>query len=81
MEKSPYEMMYHRVRNLDHLRVYGCLCFAIVLPKGDKFAARAKMVVFIGYSSTQKGYKLYYLDSKILFINRDVTSREHIFPF
>lgn len=79
--KSPYEMMYHRVPNFDHLRVYGCLCFATVLPKGDKFTARAKNVVFIGYSFTQKGYKLYDLDSKIVFINRDVTFREHIFPF
>lgn len=79
--KSPYEMMYQRPPNLDHLRVFGCLCFATTLPRGDKFAARAKRAVFIGYSSTQKGYKLYDLETKTVFISRDVIFRENIFPF
>ncbi|KAH0651790.1 hypothetical protein KY284_031702 [Solanum tuberosum] len=73
--------MHQRTPNLDHLRVFDCLCFATTLPKGDKFAARAKKAVFIGYSSTQKGYKLYDLETKIVFISRDVTFRENIFPF
>ncbi|XP_019236909.1 PREDICTED: uncharacterized protein LOC109217131 [Nicotiana attenuata] len=44
--KSPYEMLYAKPPSLTHLRVIGCLCFASVVPKGDKFAARAKESVF-----------------------------------
>ncbi|KAH0706256.1 hypothetical protein KY289_011332 [Solanum tuberosum] len=51
------------------------------LPRSDRFAARAKKVVLVGYSETQKGYKLYDLEDKIFFVNRDVDFRESIFPF
>ncbi|XP_075082273.1 uncharacterized protein LOC142166803 [Nicotiana tabacum] len=51
------------------------------LPKGDKFAKRARKSVFIGYSEVQKGYRLFDLDTKTIFVSRDVIFREHIFPF
>ncbi|XP_071699595.1 uncharacterized protein [Rutidosis leptorrhynchoides] len=60
--KSPYEIVYGRKLNLNHLRVFGCLCFAKVLNNTDKFASRSEKCVFMGYSNTQKGYKLYGVD-------------------
>lgn len=47
----------------------------------DKFALRAVPSVFMGYSTTTKGYILFDIDRKQFFINRDVTFREHVFPF
>ncbi|XP_049378182.1 uncharacterized protein LOC125842954 [Solanum stenotomum] len=35
----------------------------------------------MGYSETQKGYKLYDLTTKSFFVSRDVQFLEHIFPF
>lgn len=31
--KSPYELLYGTTPALEHLRVFGCFCFASVLPK------------------------------------------------
>ncbi|XP_070056563.1 uncharacterized protein [Nicotiana tomentosiformis] len=39
--KSPFEMLYGRSPSLAHMRVIGCLCFATVLPRQDKFGPRA----------------------------------------
>ncbi|XP_019224372.1 PREDICTED: uncharacterized protein LOC109206058 [Nicotiana attenuata] len=51
------------------------------LPKGDKFAKRARRSVLIGYSEVQKGYRVFDLETKTIFVSRDVSFREHIFPF
>ncbi|KAH0650173.1 hypothetical protein KY284_030085 [Solanum tuberosum] len=48
---------------------------------GDKFLARAKSVVLMGYSKTQKGYLLMDLTTKLFFVSRDVLFKEHVFPF
>ncbi|XP_075112241.1 uncharacterized protein LOC142182149 [Nicotiana tabacum] len=61
--------------------VFGCMCFSSNLPKGDKFAKRARKLVLIGYSEVQKGYRLFDLETKAIFVSRDVSFREHIFPF
>lgn len=79
--KSPYELLFGEVPQLDHLRVFGCLCYVIRLPRGDNFAERARQAVLIGYSDTQKGYKLCDLVDKVKFISKDVTFREMSFPF
>lgn len=79
--KSPYEMLYARPPSLTHLRVIGCLCFASVIPKGDKFAARAKASVLMGYSERQKSYLLLELATNRIFVSRDVVFKESVFSF
>lgn len=79
--KSPFELLYGRQASLTHLRVIGCLCYTIVIPKGDKFAERAKACVLMGYSTTQKGYLLLNLSTKHFFVSRDVVFKESVFPF
>nr|XP_009629538.1 uncharacterized protein LOC104119673 [Nicotiana tomentosiformis] len=49
--------------------------------KEDKFAPRAKKEVLLGYSSTQKGYRLLDLETNYFFVSRDVIFWESIFPF
>nr|XP_009588195.1 uncharacterized protein LOC104085776 [Nicotiana tomentosiformis] len=79
--KTPYEALYGKEPVMDHLRVFGCLCFASNLPRSDKLAPRTRKAILMGYSETQKGYKLFDLDTKTFFIGRDVSFRERIFPF
>ena len=79
--KTPYELLYNKQPSLSHLRVVGCLCFATNFLKKDKFAPRAREAVLLGYAATQKGYKLYDMKSKTIFVSRDVVFHEQLFPF
>ncbi|XP_075106832.1 uncharacterized protein LOC142179847 [Nicotiana tabacum] len=63
------------------MRVFGCLGYVIEIRKCGKFAPKAVPVVFLGYSMTQKGYKMYGIHSKTFTISRDVVFKEDVFPF
>lgn len=48
--------------------VFGCLCFIHVLGPGTtKLNPHAIHSVFLGYSTTQKGYRCYDLPEKFMF--------------
>lgn len=80
--RTPYEMLYKKPTTYDHLKVFGCLVFAYnTASTNDKFSARGFPCVFLGYPSTQKGYKLLNLLTKNVFVSRDVKFHEHIYPF
>lgn len=47
----------------------------------DKFAAWVISTILMGYSMTQKGYKLLSIKHSQFFVSRDVVFKENIFPF
>ncbi|KAL1206309.1 Retrovirus-related Pol polyprotein from transposon TNT 1-94 [Cardamine amara subsp. amara] len=70
---SPYEVLNKTKPHIDHLRVFGCVCFVLV--PGDqrnKLDAKSTRSVFIGYSTTQKGYRCYDPSTKRIMTSRDV---------
>ncbi|XP_019228230.1 PREDICTED: uncharacterized protein LOC109209422 [Nicotiana attenuata] len=79
--KSFFEMLHSHPPNLGHLRTFGCLAYASNPNITDKMSPRATSVALVGYSSTQKGYKLYDLHAKSFFVSRNVVFREDLFPF
>lgn len=60
--RTPYELLYGKELKIDHSRVFGYQCHFTTLPKGDKVAPKSRKTVFIGYSETPKGYRLYDLE-------------------
>ncbi|PHT39207.1 hypothetical protein CQW23_22780 [Capsicum baccatum] len=48
---------------------------------GGENGERPKPAVMMGYSTSHKGYLLLDLDSNRLFVSRDVSFQEHVFPF
>jgi hypothetical protein len=55
--KSPYEILYGRKINLEHLKVFGCACF-IHKNRLDKLNFTLIKTIFLGYSSQKKGIQV-----------------------
>ena len=70
---SPFEVLNKAKPSIDHMRVFGCLCF--VLKPGElrnKLEAKSTRAMFIGYSPNQKGYKCYEPETRRVLVSRDV---------
>jgi hypothetical protein len=64
------------------LKVFGCACWPnLRLYNSHKLTLRSKECVFVGYSSSHKGYKCLDRSSGRIYISRDVVFDENKFPF
>ncbi|XP_010451299.1 PREDICTED: uncharacterized protein LOC104733420 [Camelina sativa] len=70
---SPYEVLNKTKPSLDHLRVFGCVCFVLIpSEQRSKLDAKSIKCMFLGYSKSQKGYKCYDPTNGRILISRDV---------
>eukprot|EP00252_Welwitschia_mirabilis_P002409 TRINITY_DN1235_c0_g1_i6.p1 TRINITY_DN1235_c0_g1~~TRINITY_DN1235_c0_g1_i6.p1 ORF type:complete len:1428 (+),score=264.56 TRINITY_DN1235_c0_g1_i6:585-4868(+) len=74
--KSPVEVLQGKNSYTVPPRVFGCVCYVHARNVG-KLDPRALKCVFVGYSSTQKGYKCYHPPTRKYFVTMDVTFREY----
>ena len=78
---TPFEAFMKYKPNLSMMRVFGCLAYAHIDKKlRHKLQAKARRCVFLGYSEETKGWKLLDLDSKRMFVCRDVQFNETVYP-
>lgn len=80
--KIPFTTLFNKDPDYSLLRVLGCLCFPYTLPYNEhKLQLRALPCVFLGYASTQKGYRCLHLPTNKIEISRHVRFVETAFPF
>lgn len=75
---TPYEMWFGSKPNLSHIKIFGTECF-VLIPKQTgrkKWDPKAKKVFLVGYESTNKNFRLYYPETKKVFISSDVRFNE-----
>lgn len=75
--KTPFEAWTNEKPNVNHLRVFGCLCFAHI-PKDErkKLDAKSKRCILLGYGFETKGYRLYDVERERVFFSRNVVFDE-----
>ncbi|GAA0186269.1 hypothetical protein LIER_33557 [Lithospermum erythrorhizon] len=80
--KIPYELIYEKKLDIEHLKIFGCLCYATNnAPHKMKFDHRSFTCIFIGYPVDLKGYKLLNLKTNEVMVSRDVKFLETVCPF
>ncbi|KAG8485451.1 hypothetical protein CXB51_021502 [Gossypium anomalum] len=72
-EKTPFEAWYGLKPSVSHLKVFGCVCYVLILAeRRTKLERRSAPGIFIGYSSTKKGYRVYDPSTKKILVSRDI---------
>nr|XP_019703534.2 uncharacterized protein LOC105038855 isoform X1 [Elaeis guineensis] len=80
--KSPMDILstfYPDLNTTNNLvpRIFGCVSFVHIHSQNrGKLDPKALKCIFVGYSSTQKGYKCYHPPSKKFYVSVDVTFNE-----
>jgi hypothetical protein len=75
--KSPAELLLGQQEFKLPPRVFGCVCFVTDhRPSVGKLDPQVVKCIFVGYSSTQKGYKCWDPIRRKLFVSMDVTFQE-----
>ena len=77
---SPHSLLYPSSLPFSlPLKVFGCVCYVHNLgPSYDKLDPRATKCVFLGYSTTQKGYRCYSPVSRRYLTSIDITFVESL---
>lgn len=80
--KTSYEIIFGHPPIYNHIKTFGCLCFASKIPRDrNKFAARSRKCIFVGYPHGKKGWRLYDIENRDFFVSRDVVFYENHFPY
>ena len=77
---SPYLRRFKKTPFLDHIRIFGCLCYAAILPRKDKLSNRTSQGILLGYNPNGPGYQIWLLNDEKVIVSRDVTFDETKFP-
>ncbi|WVZ63750.1 hypothetical protein U9M48_013358 [Paspalum notatum var. saurae] len=79
--RLPYEVLHGTLPDLEHLRVFGCLCYPNLSGTAKhKLSPRSAAYVFLGYPESHKGYRCLNISSRRVIISRQVVFDEGLLP-
>ena len=79
MNRTPYEAWHRRKPSVSHLRIFGCVAYALKHPQTrQKLDEKSEKCIFIGYCTQSKAYKLYNPVSEKILVRRDVIFNENV---
>lgn len=78
---TPYQKIFGKPPVYTHIRMFDCLCYSSTHDQQrQKFDSRATKCIFLGFKTGVKGYKVMDMESKHIFLSRDVIFYEDVFP-
>lgn len=79
---TPHEALHRSPPSYSHLRVFGCLCYPnTASTSSHKLSPRSVPCVFVGYPSSQKGYRCLDPSTGRVIVSRHVVFDESCFPY
>ncbi|XP_014499195.1 uncharacterized protein LOC106760245 [Vigna radiata var. radiata] len=80
--RTPHDLIYNAPPTYLNLKTFGCLCFASTLENNrNKLDPRATKGIFLDYKSGVKGYIVLDINTRELFVSRNVVFYEDVFPW
>ncbi|RVW47902.1 Retrovirus-related Pol polyprotein from transposon TNT 1-94 [Vitis vinifera] len=71
--KTPYEAWYIVKSSVNHLKIFGSTCYYHVPePKRSKLDNKAQKGILIGYGTSTKGYRIFYLQTNKVVLSMNV---------
>ena len=75
--KTPHEAWTNEKPSVDHLKVFGCLCYShVAKDERQKLDVKARRCIMLGYGTETKAYRLYDIERKKVLYSRDVIFNE-----
>lgn len=77
--KTPYEVWTNTKPDLSHLRIFGSTVMVhVAKEKRHKWDKKSRECILLGYPENVKGYRVFDLETRSIFISRDVIIMEKI---
>ena len=77
---SPHECLLNTPQDISYLHTFSCLAYTHTTMQQTKYDPTSQKLVFVGYETSTKGYKLWNPLSHSTVISTDLVFEESIFP-
>ncbi|KAL6326201.1 hypothetical protein AAG906_001596 [Vitis piasezkii] len=79
---SPFEVLFGKSPNYENFHPFGCRVYPCLRDYAPhKFSPRSLQCIFLGYSSSHKGFRCFDTTTSRTYITRHARFDEHFFPF
>ena len=77
--RTPYELLYGHIPDISYFRTFSC-CAWVYNEKGKKWDAKSRPMIFVGYETGSKAFRLWNPATRSIVISANVSFSKHEFP-